>query len=132
MANYGPLDEVTDHGITFTKFDFTTGTYLPYDFGAAGYAADAALSTPANGQVQIFGVDSTGATISVTIAGVSVPLNGTGSAFAKRDHLVVTNCYFKYNLPNVKNQTYFFTAIFSIGTVGASQQTVSWTNNTSQ
>lgn len=131
MANYGPLDQVTDHTIGFTFYDFPTATNLPYDFGAAGYAADATLNIAGQGEVQIFGVDSTGATIAVTIGGSSVTLNGTGSAFAKRDHLVVTNCYFKYNLPNAQNQTYFFTAVFSKGS-GTAQQTVSWQNNTQQ
>jgi hypothetical protein len=132
MANYGPLDQVTDYGIAFTVWDFSTGEPSPYDFSVPGYAADALLSNPAWGQVQIFGVDQTGATISVLIGGVLTPLNGTGIAFASRAHANGLTCYFQYNMPNYQNQTYFFTAVFSIGASGGSQQSFSWQNNTLQ
>lgn len=133
MANYGPVDQVVDHGISFTVYNFTTGDYDIYDFGAAGYAADAILNTAADGQVQIFGATTPDFldAITVKVGGSNVVLDGTGSAFAKRDHLVVTNCYFKYNLPDTQNRTYFFKAVFSFGS-GASQQTFSWQNSTLQ
>lgn len=133
MAQYGPQDEVVDHGIEFTTYDFTTALPVVYDFGAAGYAADAALNIAAQGQVQIFGSTSSDFSdaITVKIGGSSVVLDGTGSAFAKRDHLVVTDCYFKYNLPNTQNINYFFKAVFSFPSE-ASQQTFSWQNGTLQ
>jgi len=132
MANYGPIDEVADHNKAFTIYDFTTASYIAFDFAAGGaYAADALLNDYAKGAVQIFGYDQDGNTITVTQAGVSVPLDGTGSSFARRAHGDGLTCYFKYNLPDEQNQLYSFEARFS-QTDGANQQSVFWNNNTLQ
>lgn len=132
MANYGPSDEVTDYGKSFTVYDFTTGAYIAFDFAAGGaYAADAVLNDFALGAVQIFGTDESGAEISVSRLGVAIPLNGTGSAFANRAHADGLTCYFQYNLPNAINKIYFFEARFSKND-GLNQQSVFWTNNTLQ
>lgn len=131
MAQYGPLDQVTDHGISFTTYDFPSASNVIWNFGTAGYAADAILNIAAQGKVQIFGYDSSGATLTVTIAGVAVPLDGTGSAFALRDHLDATKCYFQYNLPNAQNQVYTFKAVFSFANL-ASYQVYLWQNTTAQ
>ncbi len=131
MANYGPSDQVVDYGKSFTVYDFTTGTYVAFNFQTAGYGADVLLDDYALGAVQIFGVDENGDEITVQQAGVDVPLNGTGSAFAKRAHSNGLTCYFKYNIVPEPNKTYTFTAVFS-KTDGINQQSVTWTNNTLQ
>ena len=131
MTKYGPVDEVSDDGKQFAIYDITTGLSANHDFGAAGYAANAVLNIAAQGQVQVFGYDANGNTIAVTVAGVSVTLDGTGSAFMKRHPTDVTKAYFTYNLPNAQNKTYTFKAVFSKGS-GTDQVTLTWQHQTRQ
>ena len=126
---YGPLDQVIDYNKQFTTYIFATATNTIYDFGAVGYLANAVLNVPANGQVQLFGYDALGNVITVNIAGVSVVLNGTGSAFMLRDPTDGTKAYITYNLPNTQNAVYTFRALFSKS--GGAQMSVVWTNQTS-
>lgn len=125
MANYGPSDEVNDvKQFAVTVVDVTTN----YDFGAAGYAANAALSILAQGQVQLFGSTSQdfSSYISVTIGGVAVTLDGTGSAFMKRHATDVTKAYATYNMPATA-AVYYFKAVFK-KTNGAGQITHTWSH----
>ena len=126
---YGPYDEVSDDGKQFSVYDLTTGLSANYDFSVPGYAANAVLSTAAWGQVQLFGTDQNGATITVLIGGVSVALDGTGSAFMKRHPTVVTKAYLTFNLPNAANMTYTFKAVFSKGS-GTDQVSLTWQHQT--
>ena len=124
----GPLDQITDYDKQFSIYDLTSGTNIIYDFGAAGYGANDLLDDDSQGQVQLFGVDQYGATISVLIGGVSTPLDGTGLAFLRLDPNDDTKAYITYNLPNVKNNVYYFQAVFIKD--GIQLQTVIWTNQT--
>ena len=127
MATYGPLDEVTDHGKQFTTYDFTTGTNVLYNFVTAGYTLGDVLNDPTQGQVQLYGYDQSGNTITVKVGGVDTPLDGT--AFMILDTVTNTDAYFVYNLPDEQNQVYTFKAVFSLN--GADQMSVVWNNQTS-
>lgn len=110
MANYGGNDEVNDvKQFAVTAVDVTTN----YDFGAAGYAANATLNVLAQGQVQLFGstTQDFAAYITVKIGGANVTLDGTGSAFMLRHATDVTKAYITYNIPSTAG-TYYFKAVF--------------------
>ena len=121
MANYGPSDEfnyVREFVVTAVDVETT------YDFGAAGYAANAILNVAANGQVQIFGsTDPLFASnnMTVTIGGVSTLLDGTALAFMYRHATVVTKAYFVCNLPATA-AVYYLKFVFS-KTTNADRQT---------
>lgn len=122
MATYGPSDEfnyVREFVTTAVDVDTT------YDFGAAGYAANAILNIAAQGQVQVFGsTDPNFATnnVTVTIGGVSTLLDGTALAFMSRHATVVTKAYFVCNLPAAAG-VYYLKFVFSIGAANADRQT---------
>lgn len=128
MATYAPGDEVNDDRKTFGVWDTVTNAVVTFDFNAAGYAANAALSDATKGEVKFYASTDPnfGSYISVKIAGT--PTTASGIVMS-RDAATNTGAYLTYNLPTTKFTQYFFKAVLR-KTNEASRTTIYWQHNT--
>lgn len=128
MAYYSPGDQVSDDRKTFAPYIIATHTSPDYDFNAAGYAANAALSNLAKGQVKFYlSTDvNFGSYVTVDIGGVPTVANGI-TMF--RDAATNTGAYIVYNIPDTPNTTFYAKAVLR-KTNEARHTTIYWNHTT--
>lgn len=128
MPTFSPGDEVNEDRKTFGIWDTVTNTIINYDFNAAGYAANAALSIVGQGEVKLYiSTDPNFSSfVTVNIAGTPTVANGI---VMKREAATNTGAYLTYNLPSTPFATYYCKAVLR-KTNEASRMTLYWQNNT--